>query len=106
MFGFSARAGTDDGLPPSEAAIAIVTSLDKEPDRWWIAPCATMIRHDSGIVIDAQNYQIHSPFVGEEPDANYDLLRDGIDRWISRRLQSPRPPEPDAVEPTAPAAVQ
>lgn len=56
------------------------------------------LRHDSGIVIDAEDSWVRLPNIFENPDADDDVIREAVQKWIAARLALPAPePEPRKI---------
>src|SRR5690349_11481792 len=83
------RNSEPDTRPPSAAAIAVAKSLKNEPHRWKMVGDITILVHDSGIEVNSQDGYIRAPWLGDEPEANADVILEAVDNWVAARLPLP-----------------
>lgn len=91
-----------DYRPPSAAALAISESMREEPLRWQIGAKRMYLLHDSNVLVDAENYSILQPWIGDEPEANTEVIEKAVNDWVAARLACP-PPAPATPNPPTPA---
>lgn len=91
------RKSEPDNRPAMNCAHAIADSLRAEPQRWRIGEQLNWLVHDSGIMLDTDDYTIRQPWIPNEPDANETVISSAVDEWIGKTLRLPAPPKPSPV---------